>query len=260
MLPKDENYGRTFRSFLERDLTREYATPTLLLALLGIVVAVWQNRRSFALLGAALVVASAAGLVYFPGDKYIFYLPAYLLIAVFAGIGAGALMSLVIRLVPPVVRPSVPTVIMTAMLIAICAAPFINPRWKAIQTSRSTFIVEDYVYPVNRPKEPRLVAECALSKVAEPEAILVLDWRALYSIYYVAHVEQGRTGLVIYQANPYPAQEPSPILLAEIIEQLRNGNVVYVDKPYNLSRDTYTLTRVRSACINYDLFKVSLKG
>lgn len=83
--------------------------------------------------------------------------------------------------------------ILTIVLMAICAAPFITTRWRSLERGYSGFVSEDYVYPVLRPHEARIAAECALSKVAETSAFLVLDWRALYSIYYVAYLEQGRT-------------------------------------------------------------------
>ncbi|HEX2908853.1 MAG TPA: DUF2723 domain-containing protein [Phototrophicaceae bacterium] len=260
MIPADEDYWKTFRAFLEDDLTREYATPTLLLALLGIISAAGRQRRRFALLGIALVVTCAAGLVYFPGDKYIFYLPAYLLLAIFAGIGAGTLIAGEIRLVRPTRLRAIVGGGLAAGLLLLCAAPLMETRWLALQTGRSTFIAETYVYPVNRPQEARLTAECALSKIAESEALLVMDWRALYATYYVAHVEQGRTGLLIHEAAPYPAHEMMPSLLAEINERVQNSEAVYVDQPYNLPRSTYTLTRSKSNCSTIDLLKVSLRN
>ena len=259
MLPGDVDYLWIFMSFFREDLAREYTIPTLLLAILGALAALVQRRRLCALIGLALVTALAAGLLYFPGDKYIFYLPVYLLLAVFAGAGAGFLISAAARVLPPTVLRAVPAAIMTVVLVAVCAASLINTRWQAIQAGRSVFIKEDYAYPVNRPGEPRRVAECAVSKVAESEAYLVLDWRALYAIYYVAHVEQGRTGLVIRESMPYPTHELTGDLRAEIAEQLRKGSVVYVDRAYPPLGAIYTLTRVGGPCSDYELLRVSLR-
>lgn len=263
MLPKDANYQDTIDSFLHDDLPREFATATLLLAVVGGLAALIGQRRLLALVGAGLLVTFAAGLVYFPPDKYIFYLPFYVLLAIMAGVGAGYLTDWISRLIPAGLlcgwARHLATIALTLILVGVCATPFANVRLKAIQLGKSTFISEDYVYPVNRLGDPRRAAECALSKVPEADALLVLDWRALYSIYYVAHVEQGRTGIVIHEAQPYPAQKITPNLLAELRERVAKGEAVYVDNPYEPLRDTFTFTRAAGSCTNYNLAKLSLR-
>ena len=146
MLPKDTDYQQVINSFFNDDLAREFAPATLVLALFGAIAALLQKRRMLAFIGAALLVAFAAGLVYFPGDKYIFYLPTYLMLAIFAGAGAGAVIALVRRFTPKAIPRVIPTLILTVVLIALCVAPFINTRWKSIQRGLSGFITEDYVY------------------------------------------------------------------------------------------------------------------
>ena len=259
MLPQGENYQTVISSFLRVDLVREFATPTLLLALIGALALLLQKRRLFALIGVGLIVAFAAGLVYFPGDKYIFYLPAYLMLTIFAGAGAGAVIALVNHFLPRIIPRAVPAVILTVILIALCAAPFINIRWKSVQIGRSGFITDDYVYPVSRPMEPRRAAECALAKVVEPQAFLLMGWQALYSIYYVAHVEQGRTGIVLREAVPHPLNEVAEGLRDEIAEQIKSGVAVYADNPYPPLSQTYTFTPV-AGCRAYPMFRLSPKS
>lgn len=260
MLPNDVDYQKTLREFFRETLPREYATPTLLLAILGGLVTLVRQRRLFALIGTGLVVTFTAGLVYFPGDKYIFYLPFYLLLAIFAGAGAGSLMAWITRLVPAVIPRAVPPIIMTVILVAVCVAPFIATRWKSAQLARSGFITEDYVFPVTNPNEARRKAECALAQVPESDAFLVLDWRALYSIYYVAYVEDGRTGIIIREALPYPAKVITPDLRAEIQARLDQGEAVYVDDLYDPLNNFYSLTPVSGGCLAYKLYRVAAKG
>ncbi len=258
MLPSDVDYGETLKSFVEVDLAREFVLPAVLLALVGVLAALLTSRRLFALLGGGLLIAFAAGFLYFPGDKFIFYLPFYLLLAIFSGIGAGTLTSLVVERLPTPNHLS--AIAITALLIAVCAAPFAGSRWRAIQRGQSGFIREEYVYPVAQPSQPRAAAECALSMVTEEDALLVLDWRALYSIYYIAHVEQNRTGIIIHEAQPYPAQMVAPSLRAEITERLQNGQAVYVDNPYQPLTTLYDFAPVRGSCFQYRLFRLSLPG
>ena len=257
MLPDDVDYQQTLTSFFNKDLSREYAPATLLLAVLGLLVCLVRRRRLFALLASGLLVTFMAALVYFPGDKFIFYLPFYLLLALTAGVGAGSLIAWIVQFVPASVPRAVPETLLTLLLIALCVAPFFEARWQAVLAGRSTFIPDDYVYTVSRPEAARLAAECAVAKVAESQAYLALDWQALYSIYYVAHVEQGRTGIIIREAHPYPSQIISADLLAEIGQEVDSGIAVYVDKPYRELSGDFSLTRVGGDCFSYPLFKVS---
>lgn len=258
MLPEDVSYQQTLLSFFEDELAREYTLPTLLSALLGAFAVLGQYPRRFVLLGSALVVTTAAGLVYFPGDKYLFYLPAYLLVAVFAGAGAGAVIAVMARVLP--IPRAIHALILTAGLVYICVQPLLNTRWRSVEIGRSGFVREDYVFPVRQLDEPRQRAECAVSLVEEAEALLLLEWRALYSIYYVAHVEQGRTGLVIYEALPYPTRELTRTMLEDVETRLQAGEAVYTDNMHPALNRRYRLERVNGECNAYTLFKVSLRG
>lgn len=260
MIPSDVDYGQAFNDFIRENLAREYATPTVLLAGVGVLATLLVSRRRFALLALGLLTTFAAGFLYFPGDKYIFYLPFYLLVAISSGIGAGTLIALLVRLLPRRLPSWLPAAVLTVLLVALCLEPFAASRWRSLQRGQTVFLGNDieYVYPVRQPGEPRIAAECAAAKVVEDEALLVLSWRALYSVYYVAHVEQGRTGLVIHEAQPYPAQSISPTLRAEMSERLRNGEAVYTDNTYSPLRSEFRLTPVTTACGSYPLYRVTL--
>lgn len=257
MLPDEIEYGDVLKTFFEDYLPREYARPAWLLALLGAVTVLILYTRQFALIGSALIVAFVAGLIYHPGDKYIFYLPVYIYMAIFVGAGAGSLISWLTWLIPRAIPRALPNALLTIIIAAGCIAPFVNMRWRAVQMGRALFITEDYVFPVNRLSGPRRAAECALLKVAEPDALIVLDWQALYSIYYVAHVEQGRTGIVIHEAIPHGTQVVTENLRAKIAETISSGGVVYVNADHPPLSRTYTLTPVSGPCAGYDLFKLS---
>lgn len=258
MLPEDLEYSKEVENFFEDYLAREYTPPTLLLALLGALVALLRHTRQFALVTATLLVAFVAALVYQPGDKYIFYLPVYVMVALYAGVGAGYLLTWSTAILPVWLR-LVTGIILTLILIGLCTAPLLDSRWGAIRTGESRFVDETYAYPVENLREPRLAAECAVSKVVEDNAFLVLDWRALYSIYYVAHVEQGRTGLVIREAQPHGAQFMTESLRAEIAAQIEAGVPVYVDREDSTLRRSYTMTPVSGGCRDYDLFTLTTR-
>lgn len=260
MIPNDVNYGKAFDSFLKENLAKEYATSTILLVIVGGIFLVIKSRRWFTFFAVGVLITFSAGFLYFPGDKFIFYLPFYLLLAILSGIGAGALIALgekIFRL-----RPASPVritfaFILTVILMGVCAAPFVTSRWRSIERGYSGFVTEDYVYPVLHPHEARNAAECALSKISETDALLVLNWRALYAIYYIAYLEQGRTGIVIHEALPYPAKVLAQTLQTEISERLQKGEAVYVDDNYTPLSRLYKLTPVAGNCSSYQLFKLT---
>lgn len=181
MLPSDADYKEDLRTFFEEYLTREFTVPTLILSLLGALAALRWHPRRFMLLAVAVIVAFTAGLVYHPGDKYIFYLPVYLLVGIGAGIGAGSLLTGLVAFLPEKKRFAV-NAVLCLVLIALCTAPLLDSRWKAVQTGESRFVSETYAYPVENLSEPRRAAECAVSKIAEDNAFLVLEWRALFNL------------------------------------------------------------------------------
>jgi len=262
MVPLDINYGKEFDAFLKQNLAKEYATPTVMLSIIGGCFLLIRSRRWFTFFAVGALITFGAGFLYFPGDKFIFYLPFYLLLAILCGIGGGSLCELstkILKFLPMSLVNAIASLIIPIALIAICSAPFLSTRLRSLERGYSGFVSEDYVYPILRPHEARDAAECAVSKVAETNAFLVLDWRALYSIYYVAHVERRRTGIIIREALPYPAKVVAQTLQAEISDHVRNGDAVYVDDRYSPLTNNYQMTAV-AGCPNYRLFKLSLRN
>jgi hypothetical protein len=256
MLRADADYREDFETFTDDYLPREYTRPTLVLALLGAVVGVVRHRRKFALVAVVLAVAFTAGLVYHPGDQYIFYLPAYLMLALLAGVGAGSLVTWLAHWLPGSLRWAA-AALLTLVLVGLCVQPMLPSRLLAMQTGESRFVEETYAYPVENLAEPRRAAECAVSKVAEDNAYLVLNWRALYSIYYVAHVEQGRTGLVIREVKPHGTDVITETLMEEIAAQVASGVPVYVDNADPALRRLFNVATVGGDCRDYTLFRVT---
>lgn len=90
--------------------------------------------------------------------------------------------------------------------------------------------------------------------------MLSLFWSgALYSIYYVAHVEQGRTGIEIREAQPHGTQVITKSLLAEIAARIEAGIPVYVDNENPALRRDYIITPVRGDCRDYNMFTVAAR-
>jgi hypothetical protein len=260
MLPAGLDYKEELETFWEEYLPREYTPPALLLAVVGVPVALFLHRRKAVLLGVALVTIFLAALGYTPGDKFVFFLPVYVLVAPFVGIGADRLSLLAERILSRIVPARVVSAVIIPILLVLCVSPFIASRWEAVRTGRSEFVEETYPYPVENLDEPRQFAECALTEITEPDAFLVMEWRTLWPTYYVAHVEQGRTGLEIREALPYGTRVITGTLLAQITEALESGRAVYADQNYPALTRTFTFDQMIDTCPNYRLWRVALRS
>jgi hypothetical protein len=65
-----------------------------------------------------------------------------------------------------------------------------------------TYYHEDtYPYPVFHPNLPYDQAKALVDHI-EDNAIVFTDWEMLYAYYYVAHVEEGRTGMAFHESFP----------------------------------------------------------
>jgi 4-amino-4-deoxy-L-arabinose transferase-like glycosyltransferase len=232
MLRPDLDYGQEVDRFIKEYLPRELTMPALLLGAFGLVVAAVSRPRKWMLLALGIVTVLAAALSYSPGDKYIFFLPAYVLFAPFIGIGADRLAALAGRWIPSTAVRQVLEGGVIIALLAVSIGPFFPTRWQAVQTGRSLFVTDRYPYPADDLNMPRVEAECAAASAPEPNAYLIMGWRVLYSTYYIAHVEQGRTGLDIREARPYGTDRITPSLLAEMDAALEANRPVYADQRY----------------------------
>lgn len=254
MLRPDLDYGQEIERFWNAFLPREFTTPALILGLIGLPLAAFVRLRKWALLVLGMVTVLAAAISYSPGDKFIFFLPAYVLFAVFIGTGADGLARSGSRLIPHrAVRRVVEGAAIIALLV-VSLQPFLESRWQAVQTGRSLFVTDRYPYPVDDLRRPRREAECAAASAPERDAYMIMGWQVLYSTYYVAHVEQGRTGLDLREARPYGTDRIVPSLLAEMQAALDAGRPVYTDQRYPELSD-YTL-QPASRCATVTFYRV----
>jgi hypothetical protein len=248
MLPPDMDIGEEARRFFEEHLAREYSQLTLLLALPGIPLALLRRTRKALLLLLSLLFAFLAGLLYDPGDKFIFYLPAYLLLAVLSGIGADGLARVAgrLRIARPV--PKIESALLLALLL-LCIAPFAPSRWQAMRSGASYFIGErKYPYPYQNLAEPRLLAACVLDQV-KPDALLLLDWRQLWSTAYLAYAEGLRPDIQVWEAFPYGTDGLNASMYESIEAAFDRGLPVYSNRNDSQHfNGTYRMSVAGSVC------------
>lgn len=234
----------------------EFSPPMLLLAGIGLVVMLITRPTLGALMPLTVVCSLFFVLNYQPGDKYVFYLPTYIPIAVTLGVGTGFLLELVHRHLVAAQgrRYLLVSLLPVAFFFTTVAQPYGAARWESLRSGVAGFVKEDYAFPVKNLQEPRRVAERRLSGIP-PNAVLVLEWRSLYTAAYIAHVERGQTDILFLEAMPYGHKGRVAItLVAELTERLSEGRPVYVDKRYPGLEDFRILPAPLS-----DLYRLTLR-
>jgi hypothetical protein len=131
--------------------------------------------------------------------------------------------------------------------------PTASIRWQALREGKADFVTENYVYPVYALEEPRFVAQRRLAG-ASNEAVFVLDWRALYTTAYIAHVEKKLNNTLFFEAMPYGnAGEVASTLITQLAGYLEEGRPVFTDQRYPGLEDKFRLLPVSG-----NLYKLTL--
>ena len=77
---------------------------------------------------------------------------------------------------------------------------------------------------------PGSLAEAFLRSVPD-NALLLMDWRALYATVYLANAEQNRPNISFREASPYPSKGTIPdSLLQDVREALAAGRPVFIER------------------------------
>jgi hypothetical protein len=232
-----------------RMLAFEFGLIIFIAAILGLRRLWRENRHLAGFLLAAFLTVLILVVNYEPGDKHIFYLPTYLLLVVGASAGLDSILGRVAGepTASPIRRYAGPL-----LLILLVGQHFWGDRIEALAAGKATFVSETYPYPVDDLEEPRRLAEVIAASLPD-DAFLMMDWQPLYAVYYVAVVEQGKTGITLAEPTPYGTEDRvMPPLVEQIRTALEAGRPVYSDDGYGLDR-YFTLRREANG-----LFRLSL--
>jgi hypothetical protein len=233
--------GETFTAYVGRLAIDEFSWVALMFAVVGFVHALRVHLARGAVLLGAYLFALFAVLNYDPPDWYIFFLPTYALTAVAAGIGAGTLLWGPVQWLKARSRPvGIAAQIGLALLLtAAFVGPFAPSRWDAIRTGRASFSRETYAHPVETPEEPQQRAAMRLALIPD-DAMLLLDWRSLYALTYVAHVEGKKPDVTLLEATPHGAEgQLAASMVREIEDALEEGRPVLTHEIYDQLREQF---------------------
>jgi len=177
--------------------------------------AAWREALVLLLIWLGLLIFV---LNYLVRDIYVFYIPTYVPLALLASLGASALLdeaaALAERAAAPPVTARGSTIIGAIVLLAALWPAFALVRDSAL-AGRITFLdrteYATYPYPIRAPEVPHQRAAQIVGQI-EDNAIVFTDWGTVFTIYYVAHVEQARTGIAAHEwfaQNDDPASNSS---------------------------------------------------
>jgi len=210
--------ARQFRPFMFADITQvmpeqagnywrnlpgEFSRPFIVLVVVGVIGLLARRPRAAAL----LLLAMAAQLFYFFNysiwDLYVFYIPSYILLALLAIGGTGAIIDLAYFMLGNMTRPPHTGRILldavAAVLVFVVAVwPTFQPQQEAVMAGENPFDFDEYpIYQENL----RLMAAATVADLPQ-NAIVFTDWGMMWPYYHVAHVEDARLDLTFVETFP----------------------------------------------------------
>jgi hypothetical protein len=225
-------------------------TPLMLAGCgLGLVVTFFRKPGAAVFMLLAYATTTFYIINYKVSSKFVFYLATYIFIAILVGAGMGFLLEKVREWLAARTRPWVFGLVYALLMLGLAfviISPAAGSRWQAIQAGRATFFTDDeYTYPFKNLGEPRVRAGEILKAVPD-NALLLMDWRELYTSVYLANVEQNRSGIVFREASPYPSNGKLPdTLIQEVNAELKAGRPVYAQRMYENLRQNFSI-RIQS--------------
>ena len=227
-------------------LPREFSPVALALVLLGTVLLVRRDWRLAVLLLGAAMLQLAVYTNYDVGDRYVFYIPVYLLLALVLSVGVAGLQGWLAR--QSWGGPAAQGVL-SALLVFACLFPLLQPRWPAVAAGANPFQGErDYLVDARS----RSVAAAAAQVTAdlEPDAIVLTNWYWLFPYYYAAHLQQGKPEMRFVETYPRSDTPGAAASLLDYIDANIDHHPIYIDEMDSaLLAAGYRLRNVRAGPI-----------
>jgi 4-amino-4-deoxy-L-arabinose transferase-like glycosyltransferase len=239
--------ARAACAFLVHDLGgiihREFSGWFLLLGLYCWWVLLRRCAWDGGCLLASILLVFFSVLNYHPGGRHVFFLSTYIPCAAVAGAGMGALIDASARWRPLAERGwgRVAALVTALLVTAGVITPAFDERLPATRTGVARFVAERYQFPVKDLREPRRLAEMRLS-VLPDDALVLMKWRDLHAVAYLAYVEAKKPSLLLVEAMPRGHHGRVAASMIETIRQaLADGRSVYTAQRFPGLEDHFTL-------------------
>ena len=232
--------------FIDRLINIEFTPPILLFALFGWALMLFTRPA----IGVFTLLDTLFSMVfilnYQVSDKFVFYLPLYIPLAVAVGTGMGFVLERVQHHLESIPDRGYKLLILLPVLFffTMVVKPTAAIRWGALKAGAGNFVTENYVFPVNNLDEPRFMAQWRLAGAAD-NAVFVMDWRALYTTAYLAHVEKGMTNTRFFEAMPRGNNGKIALtLIDQLTSYLEEGRPVFAEQKYPGLEENFRLLPV----------------
>ncbi len=226
--------NQSFTDYFTGITVREFSVWFLILGLFGVGVLFSRSlwRGGYLLVSYGLVVYYVFN--YRPDDQYVFFLSTYIPFTAAAAVGMGALIEAPARwkILARHGWGTAGAVVVTLLLAWLLTQSSIPERTAYLETGTAGFVEETYQYPVENLREPRLLAQMHLTALPD-NALVLMEWRDLYAVSYLANVEGKKPGLTLVEAMPSGNNGRVADSMIEIIRQaLAEGRPVFAANRY----------------------------
>ena len=210
----------------QAQVTKEFSLPVIALAGLGAIWLLVTKWRMGIYLLLALAGQLAFTLNYQIWDLYVFLIPGYVLLALLASAGLGALLAILRRPTGSWAVLLRPVLFVAALALALQPFALSRPDW--LQDGRVSIDFDSY--PGHSDAEFFHRELASVVKALPEGSILFTNWGVLYPYLYIAQVEEGRSDL--YFIDPLPRDDylhfsPST---ADLIRQSLPEHPVYFER------------------------------
>jgi hypothetical protein len=192
------------------DLANENAMPLIILVGLGALWLLLRRLRVAILLLVALGTQLFVFFNYEIWDLYVFYIPSYVLLALLAISGMGALIELLSWTLSKLLNNSwqpegeiVLDIIIAVLVLFFAVWPMFQPRQDSLLTGTADFGIDQY--PQYDPHD-KLIAAATVPDLPQ-NAIVFTEWDTMWPLYYTAYLENDRTDLTFIETFPADDQE-----------------------------------------------------
>ena len=262
--------GQRLQQYAQFFLTGGWTLLTIALAVLGLVVSllrrsggVWATWREALMLLLIWLTLLVFVLNYNVFDVYVFYIPTYVPLAVLASLGASTLLdgaAWLLRRTGAGRAVSYGTALIGVLLLLNVIWPMGAAVRDSVAAGHITFLdntdFAEFPYPVHAPNRP-YDRGLQLANEVEDNAIVFTNWGTVFTLYYVAHVEQGRTGIAVHEwfsQNDDPAANIS--VIRYIDANLGKRPIYFTYIPDSL-RPIYSFEQVQN---DNELFRITQRS
>jgi hypothetical protein len=187
-----------------KELGNNFALPSLILMGIGLIGLFVRRWREGLLLLLSLGVSMFFITNYDVFDVVVFFVPTFIFLVVWSGIGLGTVMELLARGIKRVrlEKRAVPAAALLGCLVLGLTiqmrSEMVVKAWqsRAVVFMRGTDFA-NYPFPISDPQKPYRDAKAIVDSV-EDNSIVFISWEVLFPCYYVAG-EEGRKGISFHE-------------------------------------------------------------